>query len=363
MQQDVLLQDDFAPFGQKGFPSATKVKFLAHHQRSASGGASGPDSATDEAPPNESQLDRKRRLNRNNERKKRAKKVVKIEELTSQFHDLSSQNENLKTESKALQERIALVKQYMKEHAEKKPAAHNGCAATSAVSGASRGGSLEEIFWTAASAFASRNQQGDNTTAGIPQVPSPHPTSTITSSPSSMQATSIASVASSVQTAASSTLHAAASALHTAASTQADLTFLPREQRVRLLQHELEKQDRILSMIRLQNGTLRAPLQVNDRPRIGGPHGHSAALLSQVLGAPTRTVSVATAPPQSNPLLSMPPANDGGVFNNNTNVSRQAAHQQTTDGALSNVERFLLQSQLLAALRNMQGDNRNGSSS
>ena len=369
IQQDMLLQDDFDRLGQSGFRNATKVKFLAH-QQGGSHAPSGSDSATDEAPANESQLDRKRRLNRNNERKKRAKKVLKIEELTSQFHDLTNQNENLKTESKALQERIALVKQYMKERADKKPAANNGGAAATAVTAeqiaasmlasSTGGGLLEARRWIAASEFASRIQNGAINTAGIPQATSalPHPTSSISPPPSSAtQVASTASVASSLQTVASSSPHAAAPP--TAAARQIDLSFLPREQRIRLLQHEMEKQNRILSLIRLHNATLGAPLQVNDRPPNVDPHNHAATVLSRVLGAPV-TVSAATAPTQPNPLFSMAPANTGGILSNNTNVNRQSLQQQTTYGALSDIDRFLLQHQLLAALQNMQGDNRNG---
>jgi len=89
--------------------SASSFRFLAQGRTQTSSDGQSEDMA-DEAPPHETQMERKRRLNRNNERKKRAKKVLKIEELTSKYHELSSQNEALKSNSREIREAIALVK-------------------------------------------------------------------------------------------------------------------------------------------------------------------------------------------------------------------------------------------------------------
>jgi hypothetical protein len=66
---------------------------------------------SDKTPENETQVERKRRLNRINERKKRARKVAKIETLTSQYHRLIADNSKLKEENKAIREKIEQIKQ------------------------------------------------------------------------------------------------------------------------------------------------------------------------------------------------------------------------------------------------------------
>lgn len=362
---NMLLHGNGIPALREGStPKVTKVKFLAHQQGRSTARGSG--SAADEAPANETQLDRKRRLNRNNERKKRAKKVLKIEELTSQFHDLTSQNNELKAESTELQERIALVKQYMKEQEEKKPAARQGAAASRFIAGRSAaptlastsgGGFSEAQLWTPTPAdqFATRRRQNPLGTAGIPQLPLPHAISTVTSPSSIIPAAPATSVAASLQFSAAPASQAAA---NTATSpSQVNLSLLSREQRVRLLQHELEKQDRILTLIRLHNGTLTDQPRVNDTPSMDWlvfPPG----LLSPVQPVrPPRSIPAVAAPTQQNLQFSQGPANTGGLFN--MIVSGQPVQPQRAVGAASEVDEFLLRQQLLLAMKKMQNENRN----
>ena len=356
----MLLQEDFAPLRYGGvFANATKVQFLAQGGSADRAHASG--STSDEAPDNETQLERKRRLNRNNERKKRAKKVLKIEELTSQFHDLTSQNEALQTESKDLRQRIELVKRYINEQQGKKPAAVDMNAATATTStvanasstrgGASGGGTeraLEAQLLAAATLFASQQQHGTSCTAGKHHAAAPV---SVPTNRDSMSTAAAASVAAS--------LPAANPTPSAASSNQVDLSFIPREKRVILLQHELEKQNRILALIRLQVGNHGGPsLHSNGSSESAGLKDHSAALAPQSQrSSVAAAVSAPSQPHPSSPMTSLLSTLNG--FHNNSNGPSVTRN----DGALSDMERFLLQRQLLASLQSIQNQNRPGGTS
>ncbi|CAB9502598.1 expressed unknown protein [Seminavis robusta] len=64
-----------------------------------------------EIPENETPTEKKRRLNRNNERRKRARRVFKIDFLTEKKDVLSEKNEKIKKDNQALRDHIARIRE------------------------------------------------------------------------------------------------------------------------------------------------------------------------------------------------------------------------------------------------------------
>ncbi|CAB9499992.1 expressed unknown protein [Seminavis robusta] len=226
-----------------------KMKFLSHGvggkrspatatSSSVSGdNAADPGSLSDAEPENETQIERKRRLNRNNERKKRAKRISKIEDLTARFHTLTSENEALKAESKELREKIELVKEYMKENGKKGPSA--------AVPSPSPCPQVpKSTSWLGSSSTNltahSMLSAGMQTTGG----------SSVSQSQPQGQVT-LPNLTAAAIPASAATNHRAT----TTGISDVSLSLISREQRILLLQREFEKQNMILKLLRLQMGT------------------------------------------------------------------------------------------------------------
>jgi hypothetical protein len=64
----------------------------------------------EESPPNETDVERRRRKERINGRRKRAKKIIEIDYLNEQYHNLKEENDTLKSENKTLKDRISMVR-------------------------------------------------------------------------------------------------------------------------------------------------------------------------------------------------------------------------------------------------------------
>lgn len=186
---------------------SSKIKFISYAGSSSAakkgrGGAAHADN--DAAPENETQVERKRRLNRMNERKKRARKVVKIETLTLTFHNLTNSNETIREENEKLREQIELVKNHMS-----KSGSRLGERASNMASIPTSMDHRHCISITS-STFLSRN----------------------TSSPSIETEDSVLS-----------------------SSSRPDIDNLSREQKMLLLQSELERQQRLRLQIQLLSGS------------------------------------------------------------------------------------------------------------
>lgn len=227
--------------GKLKITNATRMKFL-----STGGGERSPDTAPrdpekpacDLAPANESQLERKRRLNRNNERKKRAKRILRIEDMTAKFHSLTTENETLKAEGEDLKQKIASVKKFMDEQ-RKKPAVQaggqaqtQGSSAQVTVLGSPQGGRILGQGGTAATKPGMPQTQQQLGAPAFPDLSSVVASLTGPTGSAQGQPNPLSNV---------------------------DLSVIPREQRIRLLQLEFEKQDRILSQLRVQSGVVAAP--------------------------------------------------------------------------------------------------------
>ena len=219
--------------------ASSNVQFLLH-SGATSGKAKkkkrGPGSPckddSDNTPENETQVERKRRLNRINERKKRARKVTKIETLTSEYHRLIGSNSQLKGENKDIREKIELIKQ-----------------------------------------MTPRGRRSDTSTGSTvslqpassrPQVLEELPTLSETTSNTTRSSTTLRSNSTSTERST------------TASNLTLDISNLTREQRVRLLQNELEKQQRII----LQLQALRE--SSFGQPRNVPPMNNAAASLAGV---------------------------------------------------------------------------------
>lgn len=68
-----------------------------------------------DSPPGETEDERRRRKERINGRRKRAKKIIEIEQLDFQVLDLATRNETLKAENKAFRERLAEAKRILEQ--------------------------------------------------------------------------------------------------------------------------------------------------------------------------------------------------------------------------------------------------------
>jgi hypothetical protein len=204
---------------QNAVTHTTKVQFISQvaggkNYLLKEGGTGADESSFDDfIPENETQKERKRRLNRVNERKKRARKIVKIETLTSKFHSLTNENQALRDENKSIRQKIEEIKKQMA------PVGDGGEVLSSNISGPS----TESFFSTEgstppASTTSSSNREilPTGTQQLVPDVhsmPASEPTAPLM-----------------------------------------DLSFLSREQRVLLLQQEYEKQIRIAMQLSAMNG-------------------------------------------------------------------------------------------------------------
>jgi hypothetical protein len=70
----------------------------------------------DEPVPGETEKEKKRRMNRINARRKRARRVLRVEHLTEQYHDLTERNDALKGQNSIYKSCISLVKGYMQSN-------------------------------------------------------------------------------------------------------------------------------------------------------------------------------------------------------------------------------------------------------
>jgi hypothetical protein len=70
-----------------------------------------------EAPPGETADEKRRRLERINGRRKRAKKMIEIDHLNEQYHTLKVENQKLRTENMVIRDRIAMIRRLGEEGA------------------------------------------------------------------------------------------------------------------------------------------------------------------------------------------------------------------------------------------------------
>jgi hypothetical protein len=226
-----------------------KMKFLSHAvagkrtsprpgSSRASGDPADQGSLDDTAPENETQIDRKRRQNRNNERKKRAKRIVMIEDLTASFHALTRKNEELKTESKQLKESIETVQQYMRERG-------MATAAMEPDAAQSQEATRNIAAWLGLSPALTVDSL---VTAGLPTARNEdvgRSSDAILQGQMTLPAMAVAPTGLTPPEA----NHAMSGGINSP-----QLSLLTTEQRMLLLQREFEKQDRIITQLRLQLG-------------------------------------------------------------------------------------------------------------
>ena len=239
----------------------TRVKFLSRavgvqwyaNGSGPQGGAADPALLNDQEPKNESQIERKRRLNRNNERKKRAKRIMKIEDLTANFHALTSKNKELKAESNQLKESILAVQQYMSERGIVLAPTVELAQSSPCCSGSSSQLTINSLV--SSGIHTSRNDACRIVDASLQAQRASFDMVEHTRSLTSPQA----------------------NPHMTAAITDRVLGLLPRELRMHLLRLEFEKQERIIAELRIHLGTT---MPVGERQ-------NSHALPVQALAAPT----------------------------------------------------------------------------
>ena len=246
-----------------------KVKFLAHNAAASQSGRKraarpekdtskegqstkkegGPNEDSDDssvAPPNETQPERKRRLNRNNERKKRAKRISKIEDLTSSFHGLTNENQSLKEDNEDIRAQIARVKKYMLEKEQGGQTQGLPKAANAQLPGPSVDGAHAPFL-----------------SATLKQAPRKSPTSL--ASETTLQGASVAALHSpSSQRATISGVARAPSVDQNDPTGPLDFSYLSKEQRMQLLQQQFARQDLILRQLREQSDA--AVTTSNGRP-------------------------------------------------------------------------------------------------
>lgn len=330
--------------GNVKITNATRMKFL-----STGGGKRSPDTAPrdpeepacDLAPANESQLERKRRLNRNNERKKRAKRILRIEDMTAKFHGLTAENEALKAEGEDLKQKIESVKKFMEEQ-RKKPAVQaggqsqtQGSSVQVTVPGSPQGSRVLRQEGTTGA--------GPGTAQTLQQVGGPafpdlsrvvaSLTDTMDSAPS--QPNPLSNV---------------------------DLSVIPREQRIRLLQMEFQKQDRILSQLRMQAGVATAEtpapavasVQPSQQVVINGQEQVQALIrqaTTQLCGtSPLAALTPAPLAVGHQPLLQQ--LQDSLCSQNSSSATSSFASGATSQGGA--VNSYLIEQQLLLALEAIQ---------